>query len=81
MYFTQGILLTKDEKYRESIEAFEKMSGKITKNDEYRMNYAFSLIKIGKSDNDEKLIKKAKKVFEKIEDKSNLSEIMRNEFK
>lgn len=81
VYFTQGILLTKDEKYRESVEAFEKMSGKITKNDEYRMNYAFSLIKIGKSDNDEKLIKKAKKVFEKIEDKSNLSEIIRNEFK
>ena len=81
IYFTQGILLTRDEKYIESIEAFEKLNGKITKNDEFRMNYAFSLIKIGKSQNDEKLIKKAKKVFEKIEDKTNLSEVMLSEFK
>jgi hypothetical protein len=57
------------------------LNGKITKNDEYRINYAFSLIKIGKLQNDDKLIKKAKKVFEKIEEKKNLSEMMLNEFK
>lgn len=81
IYFTQGILLTRNEKYIESVEILEKLSGKITKNDEYRINYALSLIKIGKANNDEKLIKKAKKIFEKIEDKKNLSEMMLSEFK
>lgn len=81
VYFTQGILLTKSEKYIESIEVFEKLSGKITKNDEYRINYAYSLIKNGKANSNEIQIKKAKKIFDKIEDKANLSEIMVSEFK
>jgi len=81
IYFTQGILLTRSRKYLESINSFEKMSGKITKNDEYRINYAYSLMKIGKENNDEKLIKKARKIYEKIEDKSVISETMSSEFK
>lgn len=81
IYLVQGILLTRNEKYFESIEAFEKLSGKITKNDDYRANYALSLIKKGKANNDEKLISKAKKIFDKIEDKSNLSEIILSEFR
>lgn len=81
IYLVKGILLTRNEKYIESIEVFEKLSGKITKNDEFRINYAFSLIKNGKALNDEKLIKKAKKIYEKIEDKTNLSEMMLSEFK
>lgn len=78
IYLVQGTIT---EKYIESIEAFEKLSGKITKNDDYRANYALSLMKKGKANNDEKLIKKAIKIFEKIEDKSNLSEIFLSEFR
>lgn len=81
IYFTHGILLTRSERYIESIEVFEKLSGKITKNDEYRINYAYSLIKNGKANSNEMQIKKAKKIFDKIEDKVNLSEIMVSEFK
>ncbi|TGD59808.1 tetratricopeptide repeat protein [Flavobacterium humi] len=81
IYLIKGILLTRNEKYTESIEAFERLGGKITKNDEYRTNYAFSLIKVGKANNDEKLIQKAKKIYEKIEDKTTLSEVMLSEFK
>jgi tetratricopeptide (TPR) repeat protein len=81
IYLTQGILLTQNEKYKESIEAFEKLSGKITKNDDFRINYAYSLIKNGRAIGDENLIKKAKKIYEKIEDKTNLSEKMLSEFK
>lgn len=81
IYLIQGILLSKNQKYKESIETLEKLSGKITKNDEYRIHYAYSLIKQGKALNDENLIKKAKKVFEKIEDKKNLTEILLAEFK
>lgn len=81
IYLTQGILLTRDEKYIESIEVLEKLSGRITKNDEFRMHYAYSLIKSGKVNSDEKLIKKARKIYEKIEDKKNLSEMMLSEFK
>ena len=81
IYLVKGVLLTRNEKYIESVEVFEKLSGKITKNDEFRINYAYSLIKNGKALKDENLIKKAKKVFEKIGDKANLSEMMLVEFK
>lgn len=81
IYLVQGILLTRIGKYVQSVEVFEKLRGNVTKNDEYRANYAYSLIKNGKANNDEKLIKKARKLYEKIEDKTNISEIMISEFK
>lgn len=80
LYWIQGILLSRVDKFEESIVAFEKLSGPITKNDEYRIHYALSLIKEGKSNNDEKQIKKARKLYEKINDKSVLTEMVTTEF-
>lgn len=80
LYWVQGIILTRVEKYDESILVFEKLSGSITKNDEYNFHYALSLMKEGKLNNNEKQIKKAKKLYEKVKDKSNLTEMVTSEF-
>ena len=81
IYFTQAILLTRNKKYYESVEIFDRLRGDITRNDEFRMDYAYSLLQVAKESKDEKLMKKAKKMFDKIEDKSNLTEAVIAEFK
>ncbi len=80
LHMIHGILLTLNEKYDESIVAFEKLSWPLITNDAVRTHYALSLIKEGKHNNNEKQIKKAKKIFEKIKDKTVLSEIVTSEF-
>jgi tetratricopeptide (TPR) repeat protein len=81
IYFTQAILLTRNKKYYESVEIFDRLRGDITRNDEFRIDYAYSLLQVAKDSKDEKLMKKAKKMFDKIEDKSNLTEAVIAEFK
>lgn len=80
VFLTQGIILTRNKRFLESVNAFEKLNGSITKNDDYRSHYAYSLMRLGKETSDEKMIKLAKKIFEKIENKENLSEVMLAEF-
>ena len=80
VYLIQGILLTLNEKYDESIVSFEKLVWPITASDTFRAHYALSLLKEGKLNNDEKQIKKAKKLYGKVKNKTALSEKITSEF-
>jgi len=77
---TKAILLTKTEKFDESLNYFNQINGKITKDESYLIHYAFSLKKIGKLKNDKKMIKEANKLYNKIKDKSNISQEIKSLF-
>ncbi|QOW09878.1 hypothetical protein Q73A0000_05625 [Kaistella flava (ex Peng et al. 2021)] len=77
----KAVLLTLNEKYLESIPYFEKVENKFKKDDTFNGCYALSLKQIGIKNSDEKMIKKAKKYYEKITNKSGLPEKVKFAFK
>ncbi|TGN26466.1 tetratricopeptide repeat protein [Empedobacter tilapiae] len=76
----KAILLTLNEKYDESLPYYEKIKNKYTKLDHFNGNYALSLFEIGTKNNDEKMLKLAYKHYNKVKNKDELTEIMRNKF-
>ena len=77
----KAVLLTLNEKYLESIPYFEKVENKFKKDDTFNGCYALSLKQIGTKNSDEKMIKKAKKYYEKITNKSGLPQKVKFAFK
>lgn len=78
--FLKAILLTLNNKHSESLEYYEKVQSKFSKDDYFNGNYALSLYEIAKITNDEKMMKKAKKYYEKVKDKSNLTAFIKSKF-
>ncbi len=79
-YFMKAVLLLANNRYVESIPYFEKSKSKFSKTDHFNSNYAISLYEAATEGKDEKMLKKAKKHYEKIKNKSALSEDMRSKF-
>jgi len=76
----KAILLTLNEKYSESISYYEKIENKFSKLDHFNGNYALSLYEIGSENKDEKSIKLAKKYYNKVRKKEELTEYIRSKF-
>ena len=76
----KAILLTLNEKYSESISYYEKIKNKFSKLDHFNANYALSLYEIGSENKDEKSVKLAKKYYNKVRRKEELTEYIRSKF-
>ena len=70
-YYIKAILLTLSEKYEDAISYFEK-SSKFKKEPNYYTHYSLALLKTAQKNNDEKMLKEAKKMYGKIEDKTQI---------
>ncbi|MFA7616950.1 MAG: hypothetical protein WBF83_12745 [Moheibacter sp.] len=77
----KAILLTLNEKFPESIPYYENVERKFSKLDQFNGNYALSLYETGILNNDEKMLKLARKHYNKIKNKDELTNEMRNRFK
>ena len=78
--FIKAILLNLTGNYEDSIKYFEKVQSEFSKNDYFNGNYALSLYEIAIKSNDDKLLKKAKKHYNKVKDKSNLTDYIKSKF-
>jgi tetratricopeptide (TPR) repeat protein len=78
--FLKAILLTLNNMHKESLEYFEKVQSKFSKDDYFNGNYALSLYEVATISNDEKMLKKAKKYYEKVKDKSKLTDFIKSKF-
>ena len=78
--FMKGILLNLNGKYQESIEYFEKVKSEYSKDDYFNGNYALSLYEIAILNKDDSLLKKAKKHYNKVKDKSQLTDYIKSKF-
>ncbi|MEN2401731.1 hypothetical protein GKZ90_0018225 [Flavobacterium sp. MC2016-06] len=78
--FLKAILLTLNKKHKEAIEYYEKVQSKFSKDDNFNGNYALSLYEVGIATNDDKMQKKATKHYEKVKDKSGLTEYIKSKF-
>ncbi|MFA5619809.1 MAG: hypothetical protein WDA08_05835 [Weeksellaceae bacterium] len=76
----KAILLTLNEKHEESLTYYEKVKNKYRKFDQFNGNYAMSLLEVGTKNNDEKMLKLARKHYNKVKNKDEFTEYMRNKF-
>lgn len=80
-YLLFGILLTRNGKFSESLPYFEQCYSKYKKEDGFNTHYSYSLLKVSQINKDEKMKQKALKIYEKIKNKEEITEEIRNEFK
>ncbi|ANF52464.1 hypothetical protein A0O34_18920 [Chryseobacterium glaciei] len=81
--YMYGMLYSLKGSYEEALPYLEDVYSTYKKDDNYLALYALSQIKVGKSKNDEKLIKKAKNTYDKIKDKpivEDISKKLKEEF-
>ncbi|MDN3693022.1 hypothetical protein QWZ06_12375 [Chryseobacterium tructae] len=81
--YMYGMLNCLNENYEEALPYFDEVYSTYKKDVGYLSLYALTLIKVGKASNDEKIIKKAWKTYEKIKDvqgPEDLSEKIKKEF-
>jgi tetratricopeptide (TPR) repeat protein len=78
--FLKAILLTLNKKHLESLQYYGKVQSNFSKDDNFNGNYALSLYEVGIATNDEKMLKKAKKHYGKVKDKSELAEDIKFKF-
>lgn len=76
----KAILLAFNEKYEEAIPYFEEAESKFKKDDTFNGCYALSLKRVGMKNSDEKLIKKSKKYYGKVQNKAGLPELVKKDF-
>jgi Tfp pilus assembly protein PilF len=78
-----GALYCLKEAYDEALTYLDEAYPVYKKDENYLALYALTQIKVGKNNNDEKLIKKARKTYDKIKDKNimgNISGKLKKEF-
>ncbi|MFN3755152.1 tetratricopeptide repeat protein [Flavobacterium sp.] len=78
--FLKAILLNLNGKYQESIVYFEKVQSEFSKDDHFNGSYALSLYEVATINNDEKMLKKARKHYDKVINKSNLTDYIKAKF-
>lgn len=76
----RGILLTQNSRYEEGLVYLERSSSKYKKDIQFKIHYALCLLKVSKLRNDLKMKQKAKKIYDKIEDKTAISPAIASEF-
>lgn len=78
--FLKAVLLTLNARHEESLNYYEKVKGHFKKDDNFNGNFALSLYEVAKTNNDEKMMKLAKKHYKKVKNKNELTEQMRGKF-
>lgn len=72
MLFIKAVMLTLNEKYLESIEFFEKVKSKYDDDENFKIHYSLSLLKVSEINKDNKMKDKAKKMYAKIKNKNEI---------
>jgi tetratricopeptide (TPR) repeat protein len=72
VYFVKGILLTLNKKYEAGLEYLERVHSTYKKDENFKMHYSLCLLKISELKNDDKLKRKASKVYDSIEHKDEI---------
>lgn len=67
-YFLKAMLLSHTEKYEVAEQYFEQVKNTFKDRDQYNAYYSYTIVKLSEQQNDEKLLKKAKKLYDKIKD-------------
>ena len=73
--YMYGMLYAFKEDYEKSLPFFDEVFSSYKNDDNYLLLYSLSLIKVGKSKDDEKMIKKAKKTYERIKSKGRVDDL------
>ena len=71
--FIKGILLSDNKKYEEGLECFEKVYSTYKKDFNFKVHYSLCLLKVSEVRKDEKMKQKALKIYEKIDEKDQIS--------
>jgi tetratricopeptide (TPR) repeat protein len=79
--YLKGILLTLDSQYPKAKEMLEKVNGSYKRDLNFNIHYSLTLLKISELNNDSDLKKKAKKFYDKIDDKSIIPANLKSEFR
>ncbi|MBB5333451.1 tetratricopeptide repeat protein [Chryseobacterium koreense] len=73
----KAVLLTLNEKYEEAIPYFENVESYFKKDDTFNGYYALCLKQLGIKNSDRKMINKAQKYYEKVQNKNGLPEMVK----
>lgn len=80
-YFVKAILLTNLKRYKLAQQLFENLGSRYKKDENFKIHYALTLLKISEENNDEKLKKKSLKIYNSISDKNLIPENLKSDFK
>lgn len=78
--YLKAILLTINSKHEQALPYYEKVKSTRRKDDYFNGNYALSLYEIATQTNDEKMMKEAKKYYNAVKDKSELTNFIKERF-
>ncbi|WP_394776959.1 tetratricopeptide repeat protein [Flavobacterium sp.] len=77
--FLKGILLSDNEKYEEGLEYLDKVHSTYKKDFNFKVHYSLCLLKVSEVKKDEKMKQKALKIYEKIEEKDQISQEIKDQ--
>ncbi|MGN7810187.1 tetratricopeptide repeat protein [Flavobacterium sp. 22076] len=78
--FLKGILLSLNKRYEDALPFLENISSTYKKDFNFRVHYSLCLLKVSEIRKDEKIKEKAQKIYEKIEDKNQIPDDIKQEF-
>lgn len=78
--FVKGLLLTLNKKYEDGLEYLEKSEKNYKKDINFKIHYSLCLLKVSEKLNDQKMKDKAIKIYNKIENKEQISEELKKLF-
>ncbi len=73
--YLRGILLAQNKQYEEGLIHLERCYATYKKDEQFKIHYALCLLKVSELRKDPKMKQKAKKIYDKIEDKNAISEV------
>lgn len=78
--YLKGILQALDGQYAEAKNTLDGVTGQYRRDLNFNIHYSLALLKLSEANNDEAMKKKAKKFYDKIDDKSDIPPNLRPEF-
>lgn len=78
--FLKAVLLGLNGKHQDALGYFDKVESKFSRDDNFNGSYALSLYEVATLNNDEKMLKKARKHFDKVKDKTQLTDYVKEKF-
>jgi tetratricopeptide (TPR) repeat protein len=79
VFYLKGILLSLNNKHNEALENLEKVYSSYKKDFNFKVYYSLSLLKVSEEKKDEKMKKKALSIYEKIEEKDQIPQEIKDQ--
>src|SRR5690606_772295 len=78
--FLKAVILTNLKRYEEAEGLFEDVKSTNKKDENFKIHYSLTLLKLSEKLNDQKLKKKAENIYNSIQDKNSIPENLAEEF-